>query len=944
MGTVAPLPYYGQLPAGYQLPVTASASASATGTVSTAGTVTPDASADSVSVPVTLPPAQITADSGDLLSVSSLFSVTPPSGGAIEAYRVALRGDPSGAAGGKLMLGTADVTGQTSFTADQFAQLHYVVGPDGGSQDLVVLAQTGTLDSAGHLSNTVDSQAVQLTVAATGQRSVSAAGALLSSTLGSQDAAFVGVAEQASIFIGTGPGSQPTLSTAGNATADAGDLLSVSSLFTASAPTVGGSIGGYQVALRDDDPAHPGGGRLMLGTTDVTGQTSFTADQFAQLHYVAGSGGSAQDLVVVAQTGTADSAGTLRNVTDSAAVAITLSATGQRSINAAGALLSSTVGSPDAAFVGVAQEAAIFTGTGSGSRPTLSTVGNVTSDAGDLLSVSNLYSTTAPTGGTVAGYRVALRDEDPSDPGGGRLMLGTTDVTGQTSFTADQFAQLHYVAGSSGSAQDLVVVAQTGTTDSDGTLHNVTDSAAVAITLSATGQRSINGAGALLSSTLGSPDAAFVGVAQQASIFAGTGPGSQPTLSTVGNATTDAGDLLSVSSLFTATAPTAGGSVGGYQVALRDDDPAHPGGGKLMLGTTDVTGQTSFTADQFAQLHYVAGSGGSAQDVVVVAQTGTADSSGTLRNVTDSAAVAITLSTTGQRSINAAGALLTSTAGSPDSGYLGVVQQASIFTGASAAARPTLATAGNLTAAAGDLLSVGSLFTATAPSGSSIGGYQVALRDDDPSNPGGGRLMLGATDVTGQTSFTTDQFAQLHYVAGNSDGRQSLVVVAQTGTADNAGTLRNVTDSAAVAITFSATGQRSLNEAGALLSSDIGGTDASFVSVAQEASIFIGTGAASRPTMTARAAAPVANVESSGLGAFQATGATVATSTQYDPLQANAGVGGSVTSGPPSPEQTDLDIAAMLLSGTAVGAFQTAGGISANAQVAVLAYQASQRG
>ncbi len=47
---------------------------------------------------------------------------------------------------------------------------------------------------------------------------------------------------------------------------------------------------------------------------------------------------------------------------------------------------------------------------------------------------------------------------------------------------------------------------------------------------------------------------------------------------------------------------------------------------------------------------------------------------------------------------------------------------------------------GTFTAAADDLFSLGDLYTPTAPTGSSIAGYKVALRSDqDPSN--GGQLL-----------------------------------------------------------------------------------------------------------------------------------------------------------------------------------------------------------
>ena len=267
----------------------------------------------------------------------------------------------------------------------------------------------------------------------------------------------------------------------------------------------------------------------MLGDKDVTGQLSFTADEFSRLHFKAGPSGSTQDLVVVAQLGTRLADGTLSNVVDSPAVQITANVTGVRSVNASGALLT-RAGGDDADFVNTAQEASIFNGFGQ-ARPGLSTVGNLSAAIGDLFSLSDLYTATAPKGSSIAGYKVALRS-DRGAANNGQLLLGDKDVTGQLSFTADEFSRLHFKAGPSGSKQDLVVVAQLGTRLADGTMSNVINSPAVQITASVTGTRSLNGIGALLTRATGS-DASFVNTAQEASIFTGFGK-TRPGLSTVG--------------------------------------------------------------------------------------------------------------------------------------------------------------------------------------------------------------------------------------------------------------------------------------------------------------------------------------------------------------------------------------------------------------------------
>ena len=615
----------------------------------------------------------------------------------------------------------------------------------------------------------------------------------------------------------------------GSFTADARDAFSLSSLYSAS----GATIAGYKVALGDNSG---GNGQLLLDGKDVTGQTSFTADQFAGLQYVAGADGSSESIEVVAQTGTRLSDGSLFNEVDSPAVQITANVTGTRSINAASALLTQPKGA-DAAEIAIAQQASIFTGFNGAARPSVTTVGNFTSDATDTYSVSDLFNASpAAGGGGIVGYKVALGDSSGAN---GQLLLDGKDVTSQTSFTADQFAKLQYVAPGSGS-QSLEVIAQTGTVLADGSLFNEIDSPAVQITNSVTGTRSINAANALLTPLTGT-DAASIAIAQSANIFGGFNGAARPSLTTVGNFTADGSDKYSLSDLYTAKAASGGGAIVGYRVALGDSSGAN---GQLLLDGKDVTGQTTFTADEFANLQYVAGTSGSGS-IEVAAQTGTRLSDGSLFNEIDSPAVQITASVTGTRSLNAASALLTQPKGA-DAAEIAIAQQANIFTGFNGAARPSLTTLGNFTSAAKDAYSVSDLFNASpATGGGTIVSYKVALGDSSGAN---GQLLLDGQDVTGQTSFTADQFAKLQYVAPGS-GSQSLEVLAQTGTVLADGSLFNEIDSPAVQITNSVTGTRSINAANALLT-PVTGPDAASIAVAQSANIFGGFNGAARPSLT----------------------------------------------------------------------------------------------
>ncbi len=369
------LPFYGQYPAGYGSSASSAASAGTTGsgTSSTNTAATSSSSSNPVDI-IDIRSHQsagaFTAAPGDLLALRGLYQGSDPAGGAIASYRVALRSDQASPNDGRLLLGNVDVTSRTSFTADEFGQLHFVAGPQGSKQDLVVVAQAGTRNADGTLSNLVDSPAVQITANITGTRSINAVGALLTQPTGS-DASFVQVGQEATVFTGFGL-PRPGLATAGNLTAAAGDLLALRGLYQGSDPA-GGAIASYRVALRSDQ-ASPNDGRLLLGNVDVTSRTSFTADEFGQLHFVAGPQGSKQDLVVVAQAGTRNADGTLSNLVDSPAVQITANVTGTCSINAVGALLTQPTGS-DASFVQVGQEATVFTGFGL-PRPGLATAGN----------------------------------------------------------------------------------------------------------------------------------------------------------------------------------------------------------------------------------------------------------------------------------------------------------------------------------------------------------------------------------------------------------------------------------------------------------------------------------------------------------------------------------------------------------------------------------------
>lgn len=901
------LPFSLRLPQGYSL---AAPNATSNGGVASNGgggssgpssTTTPVQ--DVVSISSASNAGTYTAVAGDTISLSTLFQGVSGTSSPIMAYRLAL-----GSGGGQLTLDGADVSSRTSFTADEFSRLSYTAGATGTQQSIVVAAQTGKLGPSGSLTQTVDSPAVQIESNVTGTRSINAMSALR--VLPSDaDSSTVGLVKQAAILNGGFGAEQPTLRTSGNFTAAAGDSFRIADLFqgTASARS---PIAGYQLALG------AGGGQLTLNGADVSGQTSFTPAEFASLIYTTGATNTQQNLTVVAQAGVSQANGTLSQVVDSQAVQIAAQVTGTRSINAMAAL-TTTPSDGDANTVSIVKEAAILDGGFGTAQPSLQTNGNFTAAAGDVFRLGDLFQAAAPTGKSIAGYRVALGQGD------GQLTLNGTDVAGQTNFTAGQFADLSYTAGTNDTRQSLVVVAQTGVALPDGTLGQVVDSPAMQIEADVTGTRSVNAMNAMTTVPTG-PDAYVVNVVKQAAILSGGFGVAPPTLQTQGNFTAAAGDSFRLDDLFQAGTPT-GKPIAGYNVALGD------GGGTLTLNGVDVSGRTSFSADEFANLSYTAGAMTSRQSLTVVAQTGTVLANGALGQEVDSPAVQITANVTGTRSLNAMSALITAPSGA-DASTVGLVKEAGILHGGFGTVPPTLRTDGNFTAAAGDTLRVGDLFHASAPAGSAITGYRVAL------DAGGGQLTLNGTDVSSQTGFTAGEFADLLYTAGANGTSQDITVAAQTGVAGSDGTLSQVVDSPAVQITADVSGTRSVNAMAALTTVPVD-ANANVVSLVKEAAILAGGFGTARPTLgsvlsTEPALSPAELSEA--VGAYSSTGPAQTAATDIASLYPEA-VGNSSVPGVFANPGGPVAMALLLLDIDATGAFRTGNNLAAQS-VAIRAY------
>ncbi len=819
------------------------------------------APADVLDLRLPPPPAAVTAEAGDRLSLRDLLETSGARDAAL--WRVALREDPAGPAGARLILdGAAVEAGRTDFTPEEFNRLQVEAGPLGNRAEVVALARTGTAAADGTLSRIADSAPVQLALSSTGTRSLDAAAALRTSTDPAGD--LERLAQQAATSE-TATRPRPTLTTLGNLTAAAGDTLALRDLVAATPGQGGDAVALWRVALRDD-PSGPGGGRLSLDGVDVeAGRTDFTPEEFNRLRLIAGPEGGATDLIVVARAGAAQADGSLRGVADSRPVLVTAAVTGTRSVNAAAALRLAPAEDPGA-LIRIAQEAAASE-TATRARPVVTTSGNFTAATGDGFALRDLFDAGPDAFDGVALWRVALRD-DPAGPGGGRLELdGAAVDPGRTDFTAEEFNRLRFVAGADGARTEILAVARAGTATADGGLTRIADSVPLSITAAVIGTRSVNAAGALRTPAGPALDPGMR-LAQEAATSA-TATRPRPALGTIGNVEVAAADTLALRDLFDA-GRAGGGEVALWRVALRED----AGGARLVLDGADVAAdRTDFTPEEFNRLQLVAGAEGTRAGLVVVARAGTATADGGLTRIADSAALEITAAVTGRRSVNAAPALRLP-AGETLEDALRIAQEAAASVTATRP-RPGIGTIGDVTTLAGDALAVRDLFRADGGF-DAVAVWRLALRDD-PAGSGGGRFVLDGADVAaGRTDFTPEEFNRLQFLAGADGSRTEIVAVGRAGTRAADGTLSGIADSPALRILASATGQRSVNAAGAFrLAAGESLEDA--LRIAQEAAASE-TATRARPVVLARPgpAAPEVALDqlAQALGTWRIGGAT----------------------------------------------------------------------
>jgi hypothetical protein len=306
--------------------------------------------------------ANVVANAGQSLQASSLFSATDADG---DALSYVIYDNTISAGAGHFMLNGAAVPSDTgvSLTAAQFAQLSFVAGAAGSVSDLNVRAYDGH--------------------------------------------AYSGWGE---VHINVNRAPQVSLLAGANVVANAGQVMQVSGLF--SATDADGDALSYVIY---DNTISAGAGHFMLNGAAVPSDTgvSLSAAELAQLSFVAGAAGSSSDLNVRAYDGHV------------------YSGWGEVHVN-----------------VNRAPQVSLLAGA------------NVVANAGQVMQVSGLFSATDADGDALS---YVIYDNTIS-AGAGHFMLNGAAVPSDTgvSLSAAGLAQLSFVAGAAGSVSDLNVRAYDG--------------------------------------------------------------------------------------------------------------------------------------------------------------------------------------------------------------------------------------------------------------------------------------------------------------------------------------------------------------------------------------------------------------------------------------------------------------------------------------------------
>ncbi|MFO1109773.1 MAG: M10 family metallopeptidase C-terminal domain-containing protein [Bradyrhizobium sp.] len=214
---------------------------------------------------LTVPSANVSANAGQSIAASSLFSATDANGDPLTYY---LYDNTPAANSGHFVVNGTVVSAQTPtpVTAAQLAQTTFVAGAASTSDDLLVIVYDGKTFSNGGVYSEFH---VNVAAATTNQA--------------------------------------PVLTVpSANVSATAGQSIAASSLFSATDPD-GDPVTYY---LYDNTPA-AGSGHFVVNGTVVSAQTPtpVTAAQLAQTTFVAGAAGASDDLLVIAYDGKAFSNG-----------------------------------------------------------------------------------------------------------------------------------------------------------------------------------------------------------------------------------------------------------------------------------------------------------------------------------------------------------------------------------------------------------------------------------------------------------------------------------------------------------------------------------------------------------------------------------------------------------------------------------------------------------
>ncbi|MBR0832024.1 M10 family metallopeptidase [Bradyrhizobium manausense] len=540
---------------------------------------------------LTIPSANVAATAGQVIAMSSLFSATDADNDTLTYYLY--DNSPAASSGHFVVNGTVVPSGTGyAVTAAQLAQTTFVAGAGGSSDDLYVKVYDGQDYSGG----------------------------------GFYSNFHISVANHAPVL------AIPSA----NVTATAGQVIAASSLFSAT-DADNDTLTYY---LYDNSPAASSGHFVVNGTVVPSGTGyAITAAQLAQTTFVAGAGGSVDDLYVKVYDGHDYSGGGFYS---------------NFHVNVA----------PNHAPVLAIPSA------------------NVAATAGQVIAVSSLFSATDADNDTLTYY---LYDNSPAASSGHFVVNGTVVPSGTGyAATAAQLAQTTFVAGAGGSSDDLYVKVYDGQDYSGGGFYS--------------------------------------------NFHVNVAPNHAPVLTIPSaNVAATAGQVIAASSLFSAT--DADNDTLTYY--LYDNSPAASSGHFVVNGTVVPSGTGyAVTAAQLAQTTFVAGGGGSVDDLYVKVYDGQDYSGG----------------------------------GFYSNFHISVANHAPVLTIPSA----------NVTATAGQTFAASSLFSASDADNDTLTYY---LYDNSPA-ASSGHFVVNGTVVPSGTGYaiTAAQLAQTTFVAGSGGSSDDLYV------------------------------------------------------------------------------------------------------------------------------------------------------------------------